>query len=163
MLKEQLQQALTAALKAGESTKRLVLGMVITGIKNRELAKRTQLSKTITDTAQLEKNSQLTEAEVVEALAAEAKKRREAIEQFTAGGRMDLADKEKIELAIIQQYLPAQLSEAEIRAEVQKAIAETGITDVKEMGKVLGPLMARLKGKADGTTVSQLVREALSA
>ena len=95
VLKEQLQKELNEALKSGNQLRRLVLGLLMTAIKNREVAKRTQLSKTITDIAELEKQSQATNDEVLEVIAGEVKKRKEAIEQFKAGGREDLAQKEK--------------------------------------------------------------------
>lgn len=100
-IKEKLQKDLNEALKSGDQLKRLVLGMVITAVKNREVAKRTQLSKTVSDIAQLEKQSQLTDDEVIGVIASEIKKRKQSIEQFSAGGRQDLAQKEKSEMEIL--------------------------------------------------------------
>lgn len=161
MLKQQLQKDLTDSLKSGDQLKRLVLGMLMTSIKNRELTKRQQLSKSVADTTELEKQSQLTDEEVVEVVASEVKKRRESVEQFKAGGRDELAQKEKSEMDILLSYLPEQLGENEIRSAVQKTIAEVGATGVKDMGKVIGAVMAKLKGRADGGTVSRLAKELL--
>lgn len=161
MLKKQLQKELNEALKSGDQLRRSVLSLLMTAIKNRELAKRQQLSKTMTDIAELEKQSQATDDEVLEVIASETKKRREAIEQFKAGGREDLAQKEKSEMDILASYLPEQASEEEVRAEVQKAIAELNAQGLKDMGRVIGTVMAKLKGKIDGGTVSKIVKELL--
>lgn len=141
--------------------RRLVLSLLMTAIKNRELARRQQLSKTVTDVTELEKQSQATDDEILEVIASETKKRREAIEQFKAGGREDLAQKEKSEMDILASYLPEQASEEEVRAEVQKAIAELNAQGLKDMGRVIGAVMIKLKGKIDGGTVSKIVKELL--
>ncbi len=137
------------------------MSLLMTAIKNRELAKRQQLTKTITEIAELEKQSQLTDDEVLEVIASETKKRREAIEQFKAGGREDLAQKEKSEMDILAAYLPEQASEEEVRAEIQKTIAELNAQGFKDMGKVIGAVMTKLKGKIDGGTASKIVKELL--
>lgn len=161
MLKEQLQKELNDALKSGNQLKRSVLGLLMTAIKNREVAKRTQLSKTVTEIAELEKQSQVIDDEVLEVIAGEAKKRKEAIEQFKAGGREELAQKEKSEMDILAAYLPEQASENEICAEVQKTITELGAQGLKDIGRVIGAVMAKLKGRAEGGTVSKIVKELL--
>jgi hypothetical protein len=161
MLKEQLQKELNEALKTGDQLKRSVLGMLMTAVKNRELAKRQRLSKTVTETGELEKQSQLTDDEVLEAIAGEAKKRKEAIEQFKAGGREELAQKEKSEMDILAAYLPEQVSEEEVRTEVQKTIAEINAQGSKDVGKVIGAVMTKLKGRIDGGTVSRIAKEFL--
>ena len=161
MLKEQLQKELNEALKSGDQLRRSVLGLLLTAIKNKELARRQQLTKTITEIAELEKQSQLTDDEVLEVIASETKKRKEAIEQFQAGGREDLSKKEKSEMDILAAYLPEQASEEEIRAEVQKAIAELNAQGQKDMGRVIGTVMIKLKGKAEGGVVNKIVKELL--
>jgi len=161
VLKDDLQKELNDALKSGNQLKRLVLSLLMTAIKNRELAKRQQLTKTVTEIAELEKQSQLTDGEVLEVIANETKKRREAIEQFRAGGREDLAQKEKSEMDILAEYLPEQASEEEVRAEVQKAIADLNGQGLKDMGKVIGTVMAKLKGRAEGGMVSKIAKEFL--
>ncbi len=161
MLKEQLQKELNEALKAGDQLRRSVLGLLMTAIKNRELAKRQQLTKTVTEIPELEKQSQLTDDEVLEVIASEVKKRKEAIEQFKTGGREELAQKEKSEMDILVVYLPEQVSEEEVRAEVQKIIAELNAQGPKDMGQVIGAVMAKLKGRVDGGTVSKIAKELL--
>ncbi len=104
----------------------------------------------------------LTEAEEMEVLMQQAKQRRDAIEQYTKAGREDLAEKESQELGIIEEYLPKQLSDAEIEAVVVEIIASAGATSPKDMGKVMGPTMARLKGQADGKKVQAIVKAKLS-
>ena len=126
MLKEQLQKELTEALKAGNQLKRLVLGTLMTAIKNKELVKRGQIGKTTNETRELEQKSQLTNEEIFEVIAGEVKKRKDSIEQFSAGGRMDLADKERAEMEILLAYLPEQLSEEAVKKEVKTVIDELG-------------------------------------
>ncbi len=161
MLKQQLQKDLNESLKSGEQMKRLVLGMLMTAVKNRELTKRAQLSKTTSDAVELEKRSQLIDEEIAEVIASEIKKRKESAEQFRAGGREELAQKEKSEMDILLAYLPEQMPEEEIRAEVQKTITELGATGFKDMGRVIGAVMAKLKGRADGGMVSKITKEML--
>ena len=161
MLKEQLQKELTEALKAGNQLKRLVLGTLMTAIKNKELAKRGQIGKTTNETRELEQKSQLTNEEIFEVIAGEVKKRKDSIEQFSAGGRMDLADKERAEMEILLAYLPEQLSEEAVKKEVKAVIDELGAKEQKEMGRVIGAVMAKLKGKADGGLVSKITKEIL--
>src|SRR3990167_891428 len=109
MLKQQLQKELTEALKTGNQLKRLVLGTLMTAVKNKELAKRGQIGKTTNDTKELEEKSRLTEEEVLEVISSEVKKRKDSVEQFKKGGRHDLANKEKAEMDILLAYLPEQL------------------------------------------------------
>jgi uncharacterized protein len=92
-----------------------------------------------------------------------AKKRKDAITQYEEVGRTDAAQKERDELAIIQQYLPEQLSEADVRKTIQEVIATTGATGPADMGKVMGGAMKQLKGRADGALIQQLVKELLSS
>lgn len=161
-LKDKFQKDLNDSLRSGDKLKRSVLGMLMTAIHNRELMKRTQLSKTIRDTKELEEKSALSDAEILEVVAGEAKKRKESIEQFKAGGRHELAEKEAEELKMLTAYLPEQLSEKEIEEEVNKAILESGAKDIKDIGRVIGLAMAKLKGRADGNVVSRIAKEKLS-
>ncbi|MBE9077271.1 GatB/YqeY domain-containing protein [Romeria aff. gracilis LEGE 07310] len=105
---------------------------------------------------------QLSEAEELAVLTQLAKQRRDSIEQFTNAGRDDLAEKEAQELAILEEYLPAQLSDDEVAAVVDEIIAQVGASGPRDMGKVMGPAMQRLKGQADGGKVQALVKEKLS-
>ena len=161
MLKEKLQQDVKDALKAGDSEKRVLLGMVMSAIKNREFEKRSKLSKTETDITKLEEGSQLNDEEITEVLSSEIKKRKEAAESFAKGGRQDLAEKEEKESAILMGYMPEQMSEDEIRDIVKKTLAELGLKNIKDMGRAIGAIMAQVKGKADGTMVSRIVKEEL--
>jgi uncharacterized protein len=104
----------------------------------------------------------LTEAEEMEVLMHQAKQRRDSIEQYVKAEREDLAQKERQELAIIEEYLPKQLTEEEVGAIVDEIIAQVGATSAKDMGKVMGPTMQRLKGQADGKLVQQVVKAKLS-
>lgn len=104
-----------------------------------------------------------TDEDVLAVLQKEVKQRRESIEQFKAGNRQDLVDKETKELEILQTYFPAQMSEEEIITFVQQTITEVGATSIADMGKVMGALMSKVKGKADGRLVSQIVKTELSS
>lgn len=162
MLKEKIQKELTESLKSGDRIKRITLGMLVSSIRNKELVKRAVLSKTITDIPELEKQSRLNDDETIEVVASEVKKRKESVEQFEAGGRKELAEKEKIEMALLSAYLPEQMNENEIRNEVKKTISELNAQGPKDMGKVIGSVMGKLKGKADGGLVSKIAKELLA-
>ena len=161
MLKEKLQSDVKEALKSGNSQKRMVLGMVLSAVKNREFEKRAKLSKTEQDTAKLEEMSHLNDEEVVEVISSEIKKRKDSIEQYEKGGRPELAEGECKEMEMLMEYMPEQMSEDDLRKIIQDTISETGIKDMKEMGKLIGAVMAKVKGKADGTLVSRLTKEEL--
>jgi hypothetical protein len=105
---------------------------------------------------------ELTEAQELEVLTQLAKQRKDAIEQYQKAGREDLADKEAEELAIIEEYLPKQLTDTEIETVIDDLIAQTGATTAKDMGKVMGPAMQQLKGRADGAKVQALVKAKLA-
>lgn len=162
MLKEKLQNDVKDALKSGNAQKRMVLSLVLSAIKSRELEKRTKLSKTESDTSKLEESSKLNDEEIIEVLSSEIKKRKEAIEQYQKGGREELAQKERNELNILLTYMPEQMSEGEVREEVKKAVSLTGASGIKDMGKVIGAVMVKVKGKADGQMVNRIVKEELS-
>ena len=104
----------------------------------------------------------LNEAEILQVLSAIVKQRKDSIEQFTQGGRTDLVEKETAELRVIQEFLPAQMSDEEVEAIIQKTITECGASSVKDMGKVMKLLMPQLTGKADGKTVGEKVKALLS-
>jgi uncharacterized protein YqeY len=111
--------------------------------------------------AEIEAGSELDDKGVLGVVAKEAKQRRDAIAEFQKAGRVDLVEKESTELAILEDYLPAQMSEDEIKARAKAVIAELGVTDTKGMGQVMKRMMADLKGQGDGKIVSQIVRELL--
>lgn len=106
---------------------------------------------------------ELTETQELEVLSQLAKQRRDSIAQYQQAGRDDLADAEAQELAIIEEYLPKQLSEEEIGAVIDEIVAETGAQSPKDMGKVMGPAMQKLKGRADGKVVQEMVKQKLGA
>lgn len=149
MTKQQLQDELKQSMLARDTEKTSVLRMVISAIGYYEINKGGA-------------GYTATEEDVLAVLQKEAKQRRDSIESFTAGGRPELAEKEQQELAIIQSYLPAQMGEDEIRTLVQEAITQTGASTPQDMGKVMGALMPKTKGKADGGIVSRIVKEELS-
>lgn len=161
-LKAQLKKEMIGAMKAGDQLKRTVLGTLMSCIKNKELNKRGQFVSSITDAAKLDEASQLNDGEVLEVIASEVKKRKDSIEQFRAGGREDLAQQEQSEMNVLAAYLPAQASEEEVKKEVRAVVTQMGAKDIKEMGKVIGVVMAKLKGRVDGGLVSKLVKESLS-
>lgn len=113
--------------------------------------------------AAINKGEDLTDDEVLEVLSREAKRRREAIEAAASVGRSDIADKEQAELDVISEYLPKQFDESEVEAIAREVVAEVGVTDLKDRGKVMGPLMQRIKGRADGKMVGQVVEKILRA
>ena len=147
-LKDKLTEDMKQAMKDKEAGKlRLsVIRMVRATIKNVEIDRKKELS----------------EEEVLDVLAKEVKMRRDAMEEFTKGNRLDLAQQLEQEIAILMQYLPQQLSESEVRVLVTEAVAEAQATAPKDMGKVMAVLMPKVKGRADGKLVNTIVREMLS-
>jgi len=146
-LKEKLQADLTEAIRGRDEVKSGTIRMLLSAITNEEVAGKA--AKVLTD------------AEIITVLSRETKKRREAVEAFTAAKRDDLANKEKAEAAVIAQYLPEQLSEAEIKKMITEAITETNAAGPAGMGLVMKVLQPKIAGKADGGIVSSLVKAAL--
>ena len=147
-LKEKLQNDLTEAMRARDEVRSSTIRMVLTAIKNEEVS-----GKEARD---------LSDAEVITVLSREAKKRREAAEAFEQAGANDRAANEKAEGVIIAEYLPAQLSEAELKDLIASAISETGATGPQQMGLVMKSIQPKIAGRADGGIVSSLVKAALS-
>jgi hypothetical protein len=148
LIVEKVEKDLVAALKAQEALKLSVLRMVKAAMMN----KKVELGKVPDD------------PEALAVLRTLAKQRRESVEAFRKGGRNDLADREEAEIKIVEAYLPAAASDEEIDAAVAVALAETGASTAKDMGKVMKAAMAKLAGKnADGKRVSEKVRAKLSA
>jgi uncharacterized protein YqeY len=141
-----MQSDITAAMRSGEALRRDTLRMAESAIYNAEKRDRRELS----------------DAEVAAVIAREVKTRRESVDAFRKGGREDLAAKEEAEIAILATYLPEQLSETEIATLVAEAVATTGAEGPRDMGKVMGWLSPKTKGRADGRVVSQLVGQALA-
>ncbi|MCL4252845.1 MAG: GatB/YqeY domain-containing protein [Anaerolineae bacterium] len=133
-------------------------------MKNKDNATRDviRLLQSAVKQVEIDTRKDLTADEVMDVLQKEAKKRRESIVDYEKGGRQELADAEKMELSIIEKFLPKQLSADEVREIVQAVITETGATSAKDLNKVMPLVMARVKGVADGKLVSQIVKESLS-
>ena len=146
-LREQLREDLKSAMRAGDATRRGTIRMLEAAIKNAEIEKRGQ---------------ELPEADVLAILQRQVKQRRDSIEQFERGGREDLAEIERAEIAVIEDYLPEQLSEEEIEAAARRVIEQVGASGPGDRGKVMGPLMKELRGKADGSAVNAAVSKLLS-
>ena len=147
-LKEKLQNDLTTAMRARDEVKSSTIRMVLTAIKNEEVSGK--------------EARELSDAEVITVLSREAKKRREAAEAFEQAGAADRAAAEKAEGVVIAEYLPKQLTEAEIKDLIAAAIAESGATGPAQMGLVMKNLQPKIAGKADGGVVSGLVKAALA-
>jgi uncharacterized protein YqeY len=145
-LKEQLNQELHEAMKARDARRRDTLRQVLTGINYLEV----------------EVGHPLNDAEVLDVIRRDAKRHRESIEEFHKGGRQDLVEQERAELAILETYLPQQMGRAEIEALVRQAISELGVSGKAQAGLVMKHLMAQVKGRADGKLVNQVVQELLT-
>lgn len=151
-LLDRLNTDLTEAMRAKDDVRKLALRSAKTAILNAEVEKRGKEGPQAT----------LTEEEVLAVMHRQAKQRRESIAEFTKGGRMDLVAQEEAELAVLEVYLPRQLSQAEITDVVRQVIAEVGVTDPKQVGLVMRPAMDRLRGQADGKLVNQIARDLLT-
>lgn len=140
-LSRRLHEALTSAIRARDELRRETLRMAIAAAYNEEKAQRRALS----------------DDEVIAILARELKRRRESIDAFRQGGREDRAQREEAEAAVIAEFMPTALSEAELEQMVREAIAETGAASPRDLGRVMGVLAPRTRGRADGRAVSALV------
>ncbi len=149
-VKDQIFSDLKDAMKAKDADKLRVLRSIKAKMMEAEIAERKGGDASLSD------------EKAIQVLTKAAKQRKESIEQFENGGREDLAANEKVELEIIEAYLPEMMSEDEVRDIVKQRIAAVGATGPQDMGKVMGPLMGQLRGKADGSLVSQLVKEELN-
>lgn len=148
MTKQALKDELKKSMLARDTEKTGILRMVISAIGYYEIEKGGA-------------GYEATEEDVMTVLQKQVKQRRDSVEQFRAGGREELAEKEEKEIAMLDGYLPAQMGEEEISKLVDEAIASTGASSAQDMGKVMGALMPKTKGKADGGLVSKIVREKL--
>ena len=147
-MNDQVGADITAAMKARDASRLSALRMLKAAVMNKGV----------------EKGRDLDDAEVLQVIASLAKQRRDSIEQFTNAGRTDLVEKETAELTVLQAYLPAAATPEEINAAVAEAIAETGASSPKDMGKVMKAVMPKLAGKnADGKAVNEAVRRTLGA
>lgn len=144
-IKAKIQEDMKTAMKGQEKDRLATIRLIMAALKQREVDERIELS----------------DEQIQATLNKMIKQRRDSISQFEAGNRPDLAQKEKDEMLVIQQYLPTQMSEAEVIEAVAAAVAEAGASSAKDMGKVMGLLKAKLQGKADMTVVSAKVKEKL--
>lgn len=173
MLKKEIQDDAVAALKKGDSFLSGVLRMLLASIISKEKDKRYKISlgysqtgkatenKDISEKDLLEK-SELSDEEIISVISSEIKKRRDAIVLYIQGKRQELAEKEEKEIEVLQKYLPEQLSEEEIKKMVAESIKTTGAKELKDMGKIMQDLSPKIKGRAEGSQVSKIVKELLS-
>jgi uncharacterized protein YqeY len=145
-LKDRVTEDMKTAMRAGEKERLGTIRLILSAIKQREVDERITLD----------------DSQVLAAIEKMIKQRKEAITQFEAGGRADLVAKETAEIAILQTYLPAQMSDAEIDALIAEAIASTGAASIKDMGKVMGTVKAKAQGRADMGAVSARIKQKLS-
>lgn len=145
-LKAKIQEAVKAAMKSGDKVALSTLRLVLSAVHNEEIRLR----------------KALTAAEIQKTIATLAKQRTESITLFRQGGREELAQKEEAELRILQKYLPAALSEEELRSVIQQSIAELSAKGVEDLGKVMKQVMPQVSGRSDGKRVNDLARELLS-
>ena len=146
-LRDRLDQELKAAMRSNDAVRKDSLRMVLAAVQK----------------AEKEGKHTLADDEMVGVLAKELKTRNESVETFRAGGREDLVEKEEAAIAVVSEFMPKPLSEAELRALVEQAIAETGAASSRDMGKVMGWLSPKTRGRADGKAISQLVTQLLTA
>jgi uncharacterized protein YqeY len=144
-LRQKIEDDLKAAMKAREEARLSTLRLLKSAVKYREI----------------ELGKELDDAEVVVVVNSLTKQRRDAAEQYRAGGRPDAADKEEAEIVVLKGFLPEQLSRAEVAELVEKAVADTGASGPKDMGLVMKRLKETIAGRADGRTLSELVKERL--
>lgn len=146
MISDTINKQIAEALKARDEIRLSTLKLLLSALHN----------------AKIDKRGDLTEEEELEIVGREAKKRKDAIEAYEKAGAIDRAEKEEKELVILQEFLPEELSEEEISKLVDEAIAATGANSLQDMGKVIGAVMAKAKGRADGKKVAEMVRRKLT-
>ena len=146
-LRQDIHKDIAVAMKAGDKDKLSTVRMLMSAIKYKEV----------------DAHRELTDEETVAVISTLVKQRQDSIEQFTKGNRLDLVEKESKELEVLRTYLPPQLSEAEVRDIIKKAVAETGAASQKDMGKLMKAVMPQVKGKADGKLVNDIVKEILGS
>lgn len=150
MIRDDIKAAQITAMKAGDKGTRQAINLILSAIKNRDIEERTRSVQMDDD------------AMVIEVLQKMVKQRRESIEMFERGGRQDLADTERAEVAVIERFLPAQMSDAETTAAIEAIKAELGASGMKDMGRVMAELKARHATTLDMSKASGLVKAALS-
>ena len=155
-MKEQFASELKDAMRSGDAVRRDVLRGLLTAISNTEIARVNVKDPDATRT-------ELSDADVLDVVQKQAKQRRDSMEEYRKGKRQDLVDREEAELQILNAYLPQQLSRDEIVAEVRSIMSETGATGPSDKNKVMPAAIARLKGRAEGRAINEVVTELLSS
>ena len=163
MLKQQLESDAKEALKQNSHVVLGVLRMTLAAITSKEKEKRYKIAKEKNNLKEedLIKESKLSDDEIIGVLSSEIKKRRDAIVLYEKGARPELVEVEKKEIAILQKYLPEQLSEDELKKSIEESIKKVGAAQIKDMGKIMADLMPKVKGKADNGEISRIVKELL--
>jgi len=162
-LKDTINGDIKSAMKSGLNDEASALRFLNSVIKNKELEKRNRLSKEGRPLAELEKLSELIDEEVINVILGEIKKRKESIAQYEKGGRKDLAEKEMSELEILKKYVPEEMPEGELRSIIKKKITEIDGATMKDFGKIMGLVMAEVKGRAEGGAVKKIIEEEIKA
>jgi len=145
-LKEEITTGIKQAMKGGDKARLQTLRFLLSAVKNKEIEKREELS----------------DVEILQVISTSVKQHKDSIEQFRKGGRDDLANREEAELEVLKGFMPPQLSEDEIKGVVAAAAQETGAATMKDMGGLMKAVMAKLKGKADGKLVQEMVKQRLA-
>ncbi len=163
MLKERIERDLKESLKERREIELSVLRMLKAGLVNKEKEKRYNISKEKPElnASDLDKESLLSDEEIISFILSEIKKGKKAILDFEKGKREDLVEKEKKEIDILKIYLPQQLSEEEVVKISKEAVEKTGAKDIKDMGRVMAEIILKTKGRADNSLVSKIVKEML--
>ena len=146
-LSQQLSDDMKQAMRAKDKFKLSVIRMILSSVKNEAI----------------NKGSKLEDSEVLEIVSRELKQRKDSLQEFKQAGRDDLADKLQLEIEVISNYLPEQLTEEELKSIVTQTIQEVGASSKADMGKVMGALMPKVKGRADGKAVNQMVQGLLNS
>ena len=164
MLKKKIQLDATQALKDKNQEFAGILRLLLSSINSKEKEKRYKLIKEDSNLSEesLNKTSELSDDEIISVLSSEIKKRNDSIALYEQGNRPELADKEKKEIEIIKKYLPEQLSEDDLRKLIEESINNVEAKEMKDMGKVMADLSPKIKGKADNSVVSKIIKEILS-
>jgi uncharacterized protein len=164
LLKQNIKSNTIEALKLGDQFLVGTLRMLSASIVTKEKDKRYKISKEKPNATEevLAKESELTDEQIIEVISSEIKKRKDAIVLYEKGNRPELADREKKEIEILKKYLPEQLSDEELRKLVKESITKVGAKEIKDTGKVMSDLMPKVKGKADNSEISKIIKEFLS-
>jgi len=167
-MKDKLKQDLKESMLAKDELRTSVLRLLLSALSYMEIQKGTELwQKASSPASEADRRDgagyEATDEDVISTIQKEVKQRKDSIEQYKNAGRTELADKEEKELEILNKYLPEQMNEEEITKIVKETIVQTGATSMADIGKIMGALMPKIKGKADGNLVNQIVRKELAS